>query len=53
MSVALGTGRGWALSTILGQSPHKSKWLCLELSREALIGGINDRKSRAGRLINV
>lgn len=53
MCVSLGTGRGRALSTILVQSPHKSRWLCLELSQEALIGGINDRKSRTGRLVNI
>lgn len=36
-----------------GESPHKSRWLCLELSQETLITGINDRKSRAGRLVNI
>lgn len=50
--VALSPGRSQALSTIPIWSPHKSMWLCLELSQEALIGGISDRKSRAGGLVN-
>jgi hypothetical protein len=54
MPVLHGSGLEWdqALGIILAQPPCKSRWLCPQRSQEAL-RGINDRKSRAGRLVNI